>query len=137
MLLDPLDEKIIGFLKKDCRTPFLKIAKETGVSESTVRKRVAKLKSNGVIRAFTLLLDSSLAFESIVAVKCMPKQTKKVSEQIKKLSPFLPVVEVTGRYDIFCTVFAPTTRGLNDLIDKIRGINGVVETESFFVVEKK
>ncbi len=133
MLLDPVDTKILEFLKIDSRMPFLKIAKELGVSESTVRKRVSKLKLKGIIRAFTLVLDSNLSFESIVAVKCLPKATKKVSEKIREINSLMPVVEVTGRYDIFCQLSAPTAWELNHLIDKIRGFNGVLETESFFV----
>lgn len=137
MLLDPVDAKILEFLKADGRMPFLKIAKELNVSESTVRKRVSKLKAKGIIRAFTVALDSNLSFESIVAIKCLPKATKSVAEKIGEINSLMPVVEVTGRYDIFCTISTPTARELNSLIDKIRAFTGVLETESFLVVEKR
>ncbi len=136
MLLDKLDVKIIEFLQNDSRIAFLQISKQLGVSESTIRKRVARLKSKGAIRAFTVLVDSTLSFESIIAIKCQPKKTNDVAEKIRALSHLLPIAEVTGRFDIFCTIAAPTSRELNEIIDRIRAFDGVVETESFLVVKK-
>ena len=136
MILDPLDAKILQFLRENSRMPFLGIAKKLKVSESAVRKRVAKLKNNGVIHSFTVELDSKLSFESIVAIKCKPQSTVAIVGKIKEINSLAPVVEVTGRFDIFCTVWAPTSRELNDLIDKIRSFSGVLETESFLVVRK-
>ncbi len=136
MILNPLDAKILQFLSKDSRTPFLQIAKRLHVSESTIRKRVARLKEKGIIRAFTVKLNSKLSFESLVAIKCRPKSTRRVAERIRELDALMPIFEVTGRFDIFCSIAAPTARELNRIIDKIRNINGVLETESFLVIEK-
>jgi len=136
MLLDAIDSKIVAFLKDNGRMPFLQIAKKLGVSESTVRKRVARLQSNRVIMAFTISLEPSLSFQCIIAIKCEPKATKKIVEKVKALRPLSPVYEVTGRFDVFCNIEAPTARELNELIDKIRDVPGVTETESFMVVEK-
>ena len=85
MLLDKLDAKIIEFLQNDSRIAFLQISKQLGVSESTIRKRVARLKSKGAIRAFTVLVDSTLSFESIIAIKCQPKKTNAVAEKIRAI----------------------------------------------------
>ncbi|MAG21682.1 MAG: AsnC family transcriptional regulator [Candidatus Diapherotrites archaeon] len=137
MLLDSLDTKILLFLKENCRTPFLQIARELSVSESTIRKRVSRMRERGVIRSFTVELNSTLSFESLVAIKCKPKSTKKIVAKISEINSLIPVFEVTGRFDIFCNVSAPTARELNRIIDKIRDISGVIETESFLVVEKR
>ena len=136
MLLDNVDKQILHFLLGNARTPYLQIAKSLNISESTVRKRVAKLREDGIIRGFTVELDQTLAFQSIVAVKARPKLTKKVVSLIKEFNPFMPVVEVTGSFDIFCRISAPTARELNEKIDKIRDLSGVVETQSFLVVNK-
>jgi Lrp/AsnC family transcriptional regulator for asnA, asnC and gidA len=136
MLLDSFDAKILHFLKQDARMPFLQIAKKLHVSESTIRKRVARLKAKGTIKAFTVVLNSQLSFESFVAIKCSPKSTKKIVAKLREMNPISPVFEVTGRFDIFCNIAAPTARELNSIIDKIREINGVTETESFLVVDK-
>lgn len=136
-MLDQFDMQILAFLKDDSRMPFLSIAKKLRVSESTVRKRVKKLKEKGIIRAFTVDLDRKLAFESIVAVKCKPKTTRTVAKKISEMEKLAPCFEVTGRFDIFCILSAPTSRELNRKIDRIRDTYGVLETESFLVVEKR
>ncbi|MCX6798927.1 MAG: Lrp/AsnC family transcriptional regulator [Candidatus Diapherotrites archaeon] len=135
-MLDQTDFHILRFLRENSRTPFLGIAKKLHVSESTVRKRVARLKAKGIIRAFTVLLDSKFVFESIVAIKCRPKSTAAVVEKVKELNSLMPVFEVTGHFDVFCILDAPSARDLNRLLDRIRSINGVLETESFLIVKK-
>jgi Lrp/AsnC family transcriptional regulator of lysine biosynthesis len=135
-MLDQTDLKILEFLRGNSRTPFLGIAKRLHISESTVRKRVDKLRKTGVIRAFTLVLDSKFSFESIIGVKCKPKSTPSVVEKVREMNSLMPVFEVTGRFDIFCAIDAPSARELNRLIDKIRSLNGVLETESFLVIKK-
>ncbi len=136
-MLDKVDLRILQFLKQNSRMPFLSIARGLHVSESTVRKRVKKLRATGVIKGFSLEIDRKLAFESIVAIKCKPKTTKTIAKKLAELDEIMPVFEVTGHFDIFCILSAPTSKELNRKIDKIRDIYGVTETESFLVVEKK
>jgi len=135
-MLDQVDLQILDFLKQNSRMPFLNIAKKLSISESTVRKRVKKLQAKGVIRAFTLDIDRSLIFQSIVAVKCKSKATKNVVKKLREIDKLMPIYEVTGRFDIFFILSAPTSRELNKNIDKARDMAGVVETESFIIIEK-
>ncbi len=135
-MLDLTDRQILGFLRENSRMPFLAIAKRLHVSESTVRKRVKKLVKQGVIRNFSVTLDSRLAFQSLVAIKCKPKTTKTIARKLHQLEPLMPLFEVTGHFDIFCLISAPTSRELNKKIDKVRDTYGVLETESFLIVEK-
>ena len=136
-MLDQADLHILEFLKENSRMPFLAISKRLHVSESMVRKRVKKLHASGIIKGFTINLDRRLAFESIVAIKCRPKATKTIAKKIQEMEKLVPIFEVTGRFDVFCILSAPTARELNKKIDKIRESAGVTETESFMVIEKK
>ena len=47
--LDTIDRKIIRILQRDGRTPNVEIARQAGISEATVRKRLERLVSEGVI----------------------------------------------------------------------------------------
>ena len=47
--IDQTDQKILAFLVKNARMPFLEIARECGVSGAAIHQRVKKLESNGVI----------------------------------------------------------------------------------------
>ena len=49
-VLDQFDREIISLLQKDGRMPFLTIANELGLAEGTVRRRVAKLMDEGLLK---------------------------------------------------------------------------------------
>jgi DNA-binding Lrp family transcriptional regulator len=136
VFFDAVDQKIIEALRKDSRTPFLKIAKSANVSEGCIRKRVKQLKERGIIEAFTVVLNPKLAFEAIVGVKTETKKTKSVFEKICGFG-FQRVFEVSGKFDIFCFVSANSSKELNKRIDSIREVDGVSGTETFIVMGKK
>ena len=132
--LDLVDRRIIETLSLDSRTSFLSISKELKVSEGTIRQRVAKLIKRGVIRRFTLELSSSTtAFVEISTSSSVP--TQKISEKIKKLGA-VRVFEVTGRFTIFAMVGAESLDKLNSVLESIRAIDGVIQTETFPVLRE-
>ena len=54
--LDEKDKKILELLIEDSRRTYGSIAEQVDLSESTVRKRVDKLREEGVIEKFTFLM---------------------------------------------------------------------------------
>ena len=55
-ILDGLDIKIIDLLIRNCRISNRKIAKVTGVSESTIRRRIKRMFDERFIEKFSLIL---------------------------------------------------------------------------------
>ena len=47
--LDQIDQKILSFLVKNARMPFLEIARECGVSGAAIHQRVKKMETLGII----------------------------------------------------------------------------------------
>jgi len=136
-MIDELDRGILSTLRKNARTPFLKIAKKLHCSEGTIRKRVKKLEENGVIVKYSLQLNPKMEFEAVVGIKARPRETKRIIEKLKKMDEEVsPILEVTGKFDIICNVKADNAKELNKLLDRIRAIDGVIETESFTIVER-
>ena len=54
--IDQTDQKILSFLVKNARMPFLEIARECGVSGAAIHQRVKRLEANGVITGSRLLV---------------------------------------------------------------------------------
>ena len=54
--IDQIDQKILSFLVKNARMPFLEIARECGVSGAAIHQRVKRLETNGVITGSRLLV---------------------------------------------------------------------------------
>ena len=47
--IDQIDQKILSYLVKNARMPFLEIARECGVSGAAIHQRFKRLEANGVI----------------------------------------------------------------------------------------
>jgi Lrp/AsnC family transcriptional regulator of lysine biosynthesis len=124
--MDEIDNKILEILKQNPREKYVRIAKKIGLSEGTVRRRIKKMLENGIIKRFTIEL--SLETEGIVLVKTNPIKTKEIVEKIKKVSD--KVFEVSGDYDIAVLIQASTIDELNKKVDYIRGISGVLNTNT-------
>ena len=133
--LDKTDEKIISILKADARKAFVEIAKEIGLSESAVRRRVKNLTDSGVIKKFTIELGVTNKTSAITLISVSPStDTSKVSERLKSLKGVDTVYEITGQYDIVAIVSAPTITEINKCIDEVRRINGVDDTNTVIIL---
>jgi DNA-binding Lrp family transcriptional regulator len=137
MYKDKIDERIIGYLKEDSRESFVDIGKKLKLSESAVRRRVKNLVDSGTIKKFTLELGEDNATSAIVLVSVdSATDTSKVSLKIAKLEGAKTVYEITGQYDITTIMSASSITEINNSIDALRKIPGVVDTNTVIILRK-
>ncbi|MFT4303685.1 MAG: Lrp/AsnC family transcriptional regulator [Candidatus Woesearchaeota archaeon] len=133
--IDKTDLYIIEELRKDSRVAFLQIAKMLSVSEGTIRNRVKNLITKGYIKNFTIELANDNV--AIVGIETETKtETKRIRDDIKRLG-VASIYEVTGRFDIITIVPSADMKIVNDMLEAIRSIKGVVLTETFMVLHKE
>jgi DNA-binding Lrp family transcriptional regulator len=134
---DKIDEKIIGYLKEDARESFVDIGKKLKLSESAVRRRVKNLVDSGTIKKFTLEIGEENATSAIVLVSVdSATDTSKVSLKLAKLEGVKTVYEITGQYDITTIMSATNIAEINNTIDALRKIPGVVDTNTVIILRK-
>ena len=137
MYRDKVDEKIIEYLKENSRESFVDIGKKLKLSESAVRRRVKNLLGSGTIKKFTLELGEENATSAIVLVSVdSATDTSKVSTKLTKLEGVKTVYEITGQYDITVIISAATIAEINNSIDALRKILGVVDTNTVIILKK-
>ncbi len=137
MYKDKVDEKIIEYLKENSRESFVDIGKKLKLSESAVRRRVKNLLGSGMIKKFTLELGEENATSAIVLVSVdSATDTSKVSVKLTKLEGVKTVYEITGQYDITVIISAATIAEINNSIDALRKILGVVDTNTVIILKK-
>ncbi|MFH0737755.1 MAG: Lrp/AsnC family transcriptional regulator [Candidatus Micrarchaeota archaeon] len=74
--LDDKDFAILETLREDSSRSIQKIAKKTGIPIATVHHRLKKLKAEGIITRYTIVMDKAKLGKKLVAhvlVKAMPK----------------------------------------------------------------
>ncbi len=134
MVIDEIDKKIIEILKLDSRIPFLKIAKQIGISEAAVRQRIKKLVETGILKRFTIEVKKEASAIMLISVEpSIP--TFKVSVELKKINGVEKIYEVTGESDIVVFLSAGNIDELNSCIDKVREVEGVTKTNTLMILK--
>ena len=137
MYKDKVDERIIGYLKEDSRKSFVDIGKKLKLSESAVRRRVKNLVDSKTIDKFTIELGEENVTSAIVLVSVdSATETSKVSLKLAKLNGVKTVYEITGQYDITTIMSASSIAEINNSIDSLRKITGVVDTNTVIILRK-
>src|SRR5919205_2438750 len=127
--VDPFDDKIIKILQSNSRKSFVEIADEIRLSESAVRRRVKHLIDSGIIKRFTIELESSNKTSAITLISVSSSaDTSIVSSNLMKLNGVEVIYEITGQYDIAAIIVAPSIAEINKYIDDVRRIDGVSDT---------
>lgn len=118
--LNNLDCRILERLSDNARTPFLEIARETGVSGAAIHQRVLKLSATGVIRKFETCIDpSSMGYETCAFVGLSlnnPRDTEKVVDTLSKIPEIVELHYTTGRHEILMKVYARNNAHLMQLL---------------------
>ena len=135
MFNDKIDEKIIDFLRNDSRESFVDIGKKLKLSESAVRRRVRNMVDSGTIKKFTVEIGDKNTTSAIVLISVDSTiDTSKVSVKLTKLEGVKTVYEITGQYDITAIISAPNIAEINNSIDALRKIPGVIDTNTVLIL---
>ena len=133
--MDDTDREIIKILKNDGRATYSNIGKKVGLSEGAVRKRIKALTDSGVIRRFTVKVGLTEGAEAITLLSVSPSlPTSDVSKILKKFPNVETVYEITGQYDIAVIISGLNIAEVDECLEKIRRLDGVVNTNTMIIL---
>jgi Lrp/AsnC family transcriptional regulator, regulator for asnA, asnC and gidA len=133
--VDELDRRIIEALQENGRESFRRIAAGLGVSEATVRARYARLTSEGVLQVVAVTNPLGLGFDQALVGVRTSGPPGEVADEISRWPEADYVVVTAGQFDLVVEVVASDRRDLLALTDRMRALDGVVSTETFFYLE--
>ena len=128
------DKGIIAALQQDGKTTNNRIAREIGVSEETIRRRVHRLINGGVIsiKAIPNAAKLGLKCEALIGIQTEPSMINDVATALGEIDEVFLVTITTGSYSIFAQVkLASQSDLLKFMTDKMNRIPGIVSTETF------
>ncbi len=139
--IDEIDQKILSFLVKNARMPFLEIARECGVSGAAIHQRVKKMESLGIITGSRLLVKpQTLGLNVCAFVMVTLSDTKKYPEVIEALKQMTEVVEchfITGKHTLMLKIYCSNHDHLMEiLIRTIQNIPYVQQTETLISLDQ-
>jgi Lrp/AsnC family transcriptional regulator for asnA, asnC and gidA len=136
--LDRLDCQMIRLLQKDGRMPNNAIAQELNISEFTVRRRLKRLLSSGIIRIVAVADPFDLGFEIAgnLKIHINLKKADHVLKELIKIDSLIWVALTTGGTDIDVDFITQSLKEFQELIfKKISKIDGVLSTETSLMVD--
>jgi Lrp/AsnC family transcriptional regulator for asnA, asnC and gidA len=133
--VDDLDRAIIEALQENGRESFRRIASRLNVSEGTVRARYARLTSEGILQVVAVTNPLGLGFDqALIGVKTSGPPSV-VADEISRWPEADYVIVTAGRYDLVVEVVTTDRDNLLELTNRMRALEGVASTETFFYLE--
>jgi len=133
--VDEKDKDILKLLKEDSRAGYQDIGKQIDLSEGAVRKRIKTLTDQGIIRKFTVKVNAAEGAEAIAMLSVNPSlPTLEVSKLIEAIPNVETIYEVTGEYDIVAVISGMNVVEVNECIEKIRRVEGIMKTNTMIVL---
>ena len=91
--LDAIDRKILKYLIKNARMPFLEIARECGISGAAIHQRIRKLDEAGVILGSRLIVDPKvIGFDVCAYISIMLKDPQLQARTVEELQKVAEIV---------------------------------------------
>ncbi|MBT17636.1 MAG: AsnC family transcriptional regulator [Dehalococcoidia bacterium] len=127
-------------MQNDGRASHASMARDLGVSEGTVRRRLTKLIDDKIIRVVAIAEPEQMGFHTsaFIGLQVDPSRVEAVAQQLASLSETEHVAITTGSYDIFIWVNLPSSEALATFLHyKVGTVDGVRHTETFVSLETK
>lgn len=134
---DALDLQLIRLLQEDGRRPTAAIARDVGLPEATVRRRIDRLIREKTIQIVAVADDEKLglALHVLIGVQIDLHDVETIGSALCALQEVRWVGMTTGPYDYVIEAFFHSTRHFHDFLTKvIAHIPGVKRTESLTVL---
>lgn len=130
--LDEMDKKLLNdvqwvFPLSD--RPYLEIAKNYGISEDEVMRRISELKKLGLIRQINAIFDTRrLGYKSaLIAFAVAPEKLDSVAEKVNEHPGVSHNYERNHEYNMWFTLAVPPDSDMKDELDKMSALDGVIK----------
>lgn len=136
--MDVIDIKILEELKMDSRMSFNEISKRIMKTEATVRRRVKKLRENGIIKRFTIdyVIDTKPKTSATIKIEPDFKDIKRILSELKEIEEITAIWRLSGDCGLLMKVDIPSIEQFNPLIeDKISQVAGIKIVETCFITD--
>jgi DNA-binding Lrp family transcriptional regulator len=129
--MDAVDIRILEELRLDGRIGQNELAAKLGISRPTVSKHLAALLDRRHVQIVGVVHPSTIGIDAIAHIAISVNQpVRRVAELLAQI-PDVPFVSLTsGRYPLLVEVRAIDSAALTADLDRIRSVDGVVDTNT-------
>ena len=132
--VNEIDRAIIRLLQGSARISYAELSRATGIPESTVRRRMDRLRQCGVIE-FAMLADpAKLGYDLrvMIGLKVELRHLQEVAATLRDLNEVTFAAILTGNFDIMIQVVVRSQVELVAFVtERLATVDGILSTETF------
>lgn len=136
-LFDVKDMEILSCLRKDARQPLKSVSKQVGLPISTIYDRIKKLERNGLIEAYTVLINykkMQYSIKATIFLKASNGSMQKIENAAFDSIYTNNLIKLTGdEYNFLLEGIFPDMDALSSFVEKM-SINFNVEKYKVYYV---
>ncbi len=131
--MDDTDIRLIGELRRDGRAALSDLANRLGLSRTTVRARMERLAARGEIAGFSVLTRADVTaapVRGLMLIGIEGRGAERIMARLSGLPQVMAVHSTNGRWDLIAELGAQTLQELDEVIFRIREVEGVMSSET-------
>lgn len=131
--MDETDDALVAALRHDARASLSDLAARLGVSRTTVRARLARLRQGGEIVGFSVITRADVARDPVrglMMIGIEGRGAERIKRQLGAMSELRAVHSTNGRWDLIVEIGTATLAQFDLVLDRIRRFEGVVASET-------
>ena len=139
-MLSEAEQALLTLRRATARASTAELARQLGVSRTTVQSRIERLEQRGIITGYGVRLSPDYE-QGLVKAHVLLTVTPKLADKVVRSLAALPQVRtlhsVSGNFDMIVIIDAPSIRDLDTLLDQIGAMDGVERTSSSIILSTR
>lgn len=140
MRLDELDRRIVAYLLEDARAPYARIGDSIGLSAPAVKRRVDRLRAEGVITGFAAVVDpAALGWTTEAFIEIFYDGARSPEETYvtaRRHPEVVAAYTVTGEADAMVHLRARDIAHLEETLERLRREPNIAQTKTSIVLSR-
>ena len=131
--MEESDLRLIAELRRDGRASLSDLAETLGLSRATGRARMERLAARGEIAGFTVVTRADVTaapVRGLMMIGIEGRGGEKIMARLSGLPAVTAVHSTNGKWDLIVEVSTQTLLELDEVIHRIRNIEGVMTSET-------
>ncbi|TMM54446.1 Lrp/AsnC family transcriptional regulator [Sulfitobacter sabulilitoris] len=138
--MDETDKRLIAALRHDARAPLSDLAAVLGLSRTTVRARLARLRDRGDILGFSVVMKEDALRDPVrglMMIAIEGRGTDRIIRQLSGMSELRAVHSTNGRWDVIVEIGTATLEQFDRVLFQIRRLDGVTASETSLLLSTR
>jgi DNA-binding Lrp family transcriptional regulator len=138
--IDAVDQRIIALLVANARASYADIGSSVSLSAPAVKRRVDRLRSSGVIKGYTAVIDPAAVgwtTEAFIELYCTGRTTPaQIAAAVRRHPEVVAAYTVSGQADALVHLRAADITHLEHVLERLRAEPFITSTESVIVLSR-